>query len=150
MHHCCIYQTGKHIVMSNILKIQNSKADAIGIMASSLCLIHCIATPFVFITHACVATTCSATPAWWKLIDYTFLIVALIAIYFATKHSIKKWVRITLWLSWTLLAAIILNESLHLIPIPHWFIYIPSLSIVFLHFYNRKYCHCTKDKCCSA
>ncbi len=133
--------------MSNILKIEQAKADTLGIIASSLCLIHCIATPFLFIAKACAATCCSATPSWWKWIDYLFIIVSFIAIYFATKNTTKKWMKIALWSSWIVLLFTIVNESFTLIPLPESFIYFPTLSIVLLHLYNYKYCNCKEDTC---
>lgn len=137
--------------MSNVLKIEKSKADAIGIIASSLCLIHCVATPFLFIAKACAVSCCasSATPYWWKWIDYLFIVIAFVAIYYATKNSTKKWVKVALWVSWGILLFTIFNESLAIITLPESFIYWPAISIVLLHFYNRKYCSCKDDKCCA-
>ena len=37
-----------------------------------LCLVHCIATPFIFITQACTASCCAESPIWWQSIDYVF------------------------------------------------------------------------------
>lgn len=50
-----------------ILKIN---ADTFGIISGSLCLVHCVATPFLFIARACTDTCCSSTPVWWQLVDY--------------------------------------------------------------------------------
>ena len=49
--------------------------DSIGIIASTLCTIHCIVTQFIFIARACTATCCSDAPLWWLMIDYLFLII---------------------------------------------------------------------------
>lgn len=137
--------------MSNILKFEKTKADSIGIIASSLCLVHCVATPFLFIAQACAASCCSApsVPSWWKWIDYLFLVISFAAIYYAAKNSTKRWMQIALWGSWIVLLFTILNESFVMISLPESFIYFPALSIVFLHLYNRKYCTCNEDKCCA-
>ena len=60
--------------------------DSIGIIASTLCAIHCIATPFIFIVKACTATCCSDAPSWWLMIDYLFLIISFLAIFFISKN----------------------------------------------------------------
>jgi hypothetical protein len=135
--------------MSNMLKIQKERADVLGIMASSLCLIHCIATPFLFIAKACSATCCSDAPNWWKWIDYFFIIISFIAIYYATKNTTKKWMKIALWTSWVVLLCTMVNEVFIILSLPESFIYYPALSIVALHFYNRRYCSCKEDKCCT-
>ena len=133
--------------MLSSLKIKKINADKIGIMASSLCLIHCLATPFLFIAKACTATCCSDTPSWWKMIDYLFLVISFGAIYYATKNSSKIWVKVALWSSWIILLFTILNESFKIIPIPESFIYWPALSIVLLHLYNHRFCKCGDDGC---
>ncbi len=122
--------------------------DFIGVAASSLCFIHCAATPFLFVAKVCSETCCVDTPIWWQVIDYLFIIVSFAAIYYATKNSTKKWVRIALWSSWVLLLLTILGETLQLGFIPETFIYLPALAIVGLHFYNYKYCKCKQDDYC--
>lgn len=123
--------------------------DFIGAVASVLCLIHCIATPFLFIAKACSVTCCSAAPFWWQAIDYLFLVISFVAIYYATKNASKKWVRIVLWSSWTLLLFTILNETLKTGLLPKSFVYFPALLIVVFHFYNLKYCKSSDKECCT-
>ena len=124
--------------------------DFIGIFASSLCLVHCLLTPVLFIVKACTSTTpcCADTPIWWQIIDYVFIIVSFVAIFYATKNSTVKWVKFALWSSWLLLLLVIVSESLELGLFPESFIYFPALAIVGLHFYNLKYCQCAGDQCC--
>jgi hypothetical protein len=134
--------------MSNTLNIEKNKADIVGIIASSICLVHCTATPFIFIAKTCSATCCSVAPAWWQWIDYIFLVISLIAIYYSTKSSTKKWINIAFWNSWALLFFTILNESFKVVHIPELFIYFPAIIIVILHLYNHRYCKCSANKCC--
>lgn len=122
--------------------------DLIGAFASSLCMIHCIATPFLFIAQTCSATCCDAAPTWWRWLDYVFLAVSFIAVWQTSKTSSKNWVKYALWLSWTLLLSTILIEKLALLHLPEGTIYLPALALVGLHFYNLKYCQCAEDKCC--
>ena len=70
--------------------------DKIGIISSSLCMIHCIGTPFIFIAKACSVTCCSEAPTWWLMIDYLFLIISFIAIYYTTRKPTKSWLNFIL------------------------------------------------------
>ena len=126
----------------------NLSFDNIGIIASTLCTIHCIATPFLFVARACSVTCCSDAPIWWVLIDYLFLVISFYAIFFIHKNITIKWLRASFWISWTILLITIVNQSIDIIYLPKNFIYIPSIVIVVLHYYNLKYCKCQDDKCC--
>ena len=123
--------------------------DSIGIIASTLCTIHCIITPFIFIAKACTATCCSDAPSWWLMIDYLFLIISFLAIFFISRNLTIKWLQIAFWCSWLLLLLSILNHSLDVFPINNNFIYIPSSAIIILHFYNLQFCKCQNKACCS-
>ena len=121
--------------------IKSNQLDSIGILASSLCMIHCLGTPFLFVAKACAATCCSEAPIWWKVIDYLFLIISFIAIYLLS-GNMKKILKIAFWSTWTILLVTILNETFDLLYIPQNFIYFPAISIVLLHFYNLQFCGC--------
>jgi len=129
-----------------ILIKQNT--DILGSFSSSLCLIHCVATPFVFMAQTTAINCCEGAPIWWKLLDYFFLIISFYAIYWSTKATTINWIKPLLWLSWFMLMVIIMNEKLELLPLPEALIYIPSILLIGLHLYNRKYCNCNEDKCC--
>ncbi|MRH99501.1 MerC family mercury resistance protein [Kriegella sp. EG-1] len=124
------------------------KSDILGSFASSLCLVHCIATPFLFIAQAGSATCCDGPPLWWKFMDYLFLGISFFAILWSTKTTTLKWIKPVLWLNWSVLATIILNEKLELFHLPEAVIYIPAIALVMLHLYNRKHCKCASNKCC--
>mgnify|MGYP001266929021 CR=1 FL=1 len=123
--------------------------DSFGIIASTLCMIHCIATPFIFIAKACSATCCSDAPLWWQVIDYLFLIISFIAIYFISKNLSIRWLKMSFWISWVILLFTILNHSLLIVNLPNNFIYIPAIAIIILHFYNLQFCKCQNDTCCT-
>ncbi|MEP1489164.1 MAG: MerC domain-containing protein [Algibacter sp.] len=129
--------------------LTNQKPDNIGAVASTLCLIHCIATPFIFIVQSCAITCCSETPTWWQFIDYFFLIISFFAIYRSTQTTSKKWMKPSLWLSWFLLLFVIINEKTAWFPLPEYVIYFPALALIILHLYNKKYCQCNLNKCCT-
>ncbi|MEM6964645.1 MAG: MerC domain-containing protein, partial [Bacteroidota bacterium] len=126
------------------------KSDSLGILASSLCMIHCLATPLIFVVQACTASCCEAGPWWWRMIDYVFLVVSIAAIYHSAKTTTLRWMPMAMYICWGALAVVILNEGMQFLPIPHLFIYVPAFSLVFLHLYNRKYCQCEMEDCCVA
>lgn len=123
--------------------------DNIGIIAGFLCAIHCIATPFLFIAKACTATCCSEAPICWIFIDYLFLIISFTAIYYTNKSTTMYWIKLSLWISWFLLGLSIVSHSFNITYLPKNFIYFPAFTIIFLHFYNLKFCKCQEDKFCS-
>ena len=123
--------------------------DSVGIIASTLCMIHCIGTPFIFIAKACSATCCSEAPLWWVVIDYVFLCISFIAIYFISKNLKISWLKNAFWISWFVLLFTILNHSLQIANIHKNFIYIPAFSIIALHFYNLQFCKCKNESCCT-
>ncbi|MEL6305837.1 MAG: MerC domain-containing protein [Bacteroidota bacterium] len=128
----------------------SSKSDLIGATASTLCFIHCLATPFLFMAHASMASEHHvAHPLWWGTLDLIFLSISFLAVYWSARNTSKSWVRLALWFFWGLLALIVINEKLGLFPLFEAAIYVPTLSLIFLHFYNRRYCSCEDEACCT-
>lgn len=125
------------------------KPDSIGSLASLLCLIHCIATPFIFITQACSMACCSGAPVWWQSIDYIFIIISFFAILKSNQTSSNKMIKIALWITWFLFLILILNKTLELVYINQNVTYVTGLVLALLHLYNLKYCQCENDKCCT-
>lgn len=125
------------------------KSDNIGALASGLCLIHCVATPFIFIAQTCSAHCCSDAPAWWQWIDYAFLAISFFAVLRSTKTSTSDLIKPLMWITWFALFTIILNEKFNWIVISKNLMYVTSLSLVALHLYNLKYCQCSNKECCS-
>ncbi len=124
-------------------------SDLVGAAASALCFVHCVATPFIFVASVCTSTCCADTPVWWQAIDYIFLVISFIAIYYATAKTSKRWVAIAMWASWSVLLLTILNETFELGVVSHEFIYVPALAIIALHIYNHRFCRCDGDGCCA-
>jgi len=124
------------------------KSDLLGTVASSLCLVHCIATPFLFLAQAGSAACCESPPTWWKFMDYLFLAISFFAILWSTKTTTLTFIKPLMWLSYIMLSIVILNEKLELFYIPEAVVYIPAVGLIILHLYNRKFCTCKTDKCC--
>lgn len=125
------------------------KPDTIGSLASTLCLVHCLATPFIFITQACTMSCCADTPIWWQSIDYIFIVISFFAILGATKTSTNKIISRLLWISWFIFFALILNKSLGLVYLDKNFGYTAAITLACLHIYNLRYCQCKSDNCCA-
>lgn len=125
------------------------KSDLIGAIASFTCMIHCIATPFLFIASACSKSCCSAAPKWWIWIDFIFLFISFFAVYRSTKTTSKQWIKPTLWTAWAALFLSILLEQSALLDFSEYFKYTAALSLICFHLYNLKYCQCESNKCCS-
>ena len=109
-----------------MLNISIRKYDSLGALASGLCMIHCIATPFLFIASACTVSCCSATPLWWQWVDYAFLGISLFAVINASKSSANKFIKYGLWISWIGLFLFLLNANI----------------------YNLRFGKCKNDECC--
>ncbi|WP_343486441.1 MerC domain-containing protein [Allomuricauda sp. d1] len=124
----------------NILQL-HSKSDTVGALASGLCLVHCLATPFLFVAQAGLVEHGEAHPLWWGLLDIFFLVISFAAVWWSGKTTSKKWMRNALWASWVVLAVMVLNEKLSWFHLVEEAIYVPAVALVFFHLYNRKYCH---------
>ena len=132
------------ILLSNTLK----KSDTLGALSSLLCMLHCIATPFLFLATTCGAACCAASPSWWQWLDYIFLIISCIAIINSTKNSNSKFIKYSLWTSWSGLLLFIINLKFNLFYVSEHIKFIPAFSLIALHIYNLKYCQCKEDDCC--
>ena len=125
------------------------ETDKVGILASTLCMIHCLATPFLFIAKCSSMSCCGASPIWWSAIDFAFLLISFFAIYQSSKNTLKKWIKYALWFSWILLLVVLINEKLHFFSLFNYFIYVPALMLVVFHVINLKYCKCKVETCCA-
>jgi len=131
------------------MKLILYKSDNIGILASTLCMVHCFATPFLFIAQTCSLTCCEIAPVWWQKIDYAFLAISFFAVYHSTQTTSNNLIKPALWISWLALSTIVLNETLKLIDLLEVFKYVVAFVLIGLHLYNKKYCQCKNDKCCT-
>lgn len=122
-------------------------ADNIGMASSTLCLIHCMITPFVFIAQACTASCCATAPVWWKTIDFVFLVISFIAVYYSAKTTSKNWMRFALYLSFLVLSGLIINDHLMILEVTKIPLYFAAGLLAGLHFYNRRFCKCSSGCC---
>lgn len=132
------------------MKILNftSSSDIIGASASAMCFIHCLVTPFLFVAYSNTVIIENTYPWWWGILDIVFLLISLFAVYWSTYNTSKQFIKYTFWTLWILLSLIIINEKWEIVHVAEVFIHLTTLGLVFLHFYNRRYCQCENDKCC--
>lgn len=131
-----------------MIRSQKLNADRVGMLSSSICLVHCALTPFIFIAKSCSAACCMDAPLWWKLIDVFFILLAIWAVRGATKNAKGVFFPLIMWFAVILLSAIVLNEHLNWIDLPVYSIYVPAAILIGGHFYNHRYC--CKGGCCQA
>ncbi len=118
-----------------------------GSFTSGLCLAHCVATPFLFAAHPGHVHGHHAHPFWWGCIDVLFIVLSFLAVFWSVRNTSKYWMKYALWISWALLAVLVVNEKLELLPVAEAFFYFPSIALIVLHLYNRKYCRCPNECC---
>ncbi|MTI29569.1 MerC domain-containing protein [Xanthovirga aplysinae] len=126
----------------------SQRSDEFGAVTSGLCFVHCLVTPFLFVVQASYSIHDEATPLWWSSIDFLFLGISFLAVYWSARKTSKQWIKYAFVLSFIFLAFVILNEKFEGFHLVEEIIYLPALSLIFLHIYNKKYCQCKKDECC--
>ena len=130
------------------LIIRNS--DKIGVVSSGLCMLHCFATPFLFLSQSSLIFISVDFTLTWFILNYVFLFISFIAIYHSVKNSTNRFIRIFLYLFWVVLSGLIINESLEIFSIPEAATYFSASSLICLHIYNLRYCRCDDEDCCAS
>ena len=131
------------------MKLTIQHPDTLGAINSSLCVIHCFATPFLFLTQAQTSLVeLSTVPLWWQLLNYVFIVVSFFAVNRTVKNSSNQLVQSLLCVSWVLLSTLILNEQFEIMHMPELLTYFAGISLASLHIYNLKYCQCEDENCC--
>ena len=130
------------------MKIIDINSDHIGVTASSLCMLHCFFTPLLFLSQATSVTFTQEIPFLWQSLNYLFLLISFLAIYYTAKNSSKLSVKVLLVSTWLILSSLIINEFFEITSIPELYTYAAATSLAGLHVYNLKYCRCDDDNCC--
>ena len=131
------------------MNISLRKPDTIGAIVSTLCVVHCLLTPLLFVAQSYTATHSHEAPFWWKNLDYLFILISIIAVYESTKKSTNKLIKAGLWMNWIMLFLLILNEKLVWIELDEIITYCVALTLSMLHIYNLNYCQCETENCCN-
>ncbi len=149
--------------MSNYLslenRIKNINSDFVGVMSAFLCIIHCAVVPILMAVHSfyyagnfTVATHNHIEHeghlhentsfidiiqgSHWHALDYFFIIITLVAVYFATRKNVVSWIKIGLWSAASIfVVSILLAETITGI---HYFAYLASALLIVFHFLNQR------------
>ncbi len=132
------------------MKIIIRNSDRIGAVSSGLCMLHCFATPFLFLSQSSLIFISVDFTLTWFILNYFFLFISFIAIYHSVKNSTNRFIRIFLYLFWLVLSGLIINESLEIFSIPEAATYFSASSLICLHIYNLRYCRCDDEDCCAS
>jgi hypothetical protein len=130
-----------------LISIKNS--DFVGVCSSVLCMLHCMLSPILFMSQTQTVNISIEIPFLWQSVNYIFLFISMIAVYFSIKNSTKLFVKILLAISWLSLSFLIINEGLEGFHFPEIYTYISASLLSIFHIYNLKYCTCNEeDECC--
>ena len=128
------------------MKITIKNPDYLGVISGGLCILHCIATPLLFISNAELAG--HGTPIQWQLLNFIFVALSFLAVRSSAKNSSSSTVKLLFYVFWFILFSLILNESIHVFHLPELATYASAFSLCCLHVYNLKYCQCDDETCC--
>ena len=119
--------------MNSAYKI--NKADFIGVLSSSVCLVHCLATPLLIAFGAGVISS--------PLVKYLFLIFSFSAVISTTKHQKFTKIAILLWISFLgFLFSNLLQEHYHYLHYTGCFF---AILLIIGHLLNSKLNHYTSN-----
>lgn len=110
----------------------SNKADYIGITGSVLCIIHCLITPVLLLTSSLFQN--SALRVGYLSLDYVFIGVNVIAVYFATRHYAPPAIKRSLWGFLAMFSVALLLEDTA--PIFEYIAYLASAGLVITHLLN--------------
>jgi len=128
-----------------VVKIQS---DYLGVIAGTLCMVHCALTPLLFLTQTQLINISFLTPTAWKSLNYVFLAISAVAVYQSIRNSTNLLIKRLLVFAWIILTSLILNELFEVAHIAEAFTYVAATSLCGLHVYNLKYCQCDDEDCC--
>ena len=123
-------------------------SDKVGVASNILCMLHCFATPFIFLSQTQTAHISHDVPFAWQIINYFFITVSAIAVYYSAKNSTNNIVKFLMVVFWLILSFLIISEGLEILHLPEIFTYLSASFLSLLHIYNLNYCTCSDEECC--
>ncbi|MFC5410053.1 MerC domain-containing protein [Larkinella bovis] len=114
------------------LEVLNRKADYIGISGSVLCIIHCLITPVLLVSSSFL--TNDTVRVGFLSLDYLFIGVNMLAIYFTTRHFTTPTIKYSLWFFLSVFAVAILLEDVS--ESFEYLGYAASLGLILTHLTN--------------
>ena len=124
-------------------------SDLLGASASLLCLIHCTITPLIFLAKPILdgATHAHEGPSIWGMLDWVFLMLSLVAVWYSARHTPSKRISLLLWGFWVIFVAGLLFEMGGFEQLK-WLMYGGSIALAITHGVNYQHCkRCENDQC---
>ena len=131
------------------MRIVFKNSDKLGIISSTLCFMHCFATPFIYMSFASLFNQNEFLSFSWKGINLIFIVFWLIAVNRSTKKTTNKIIKPIFWFSWSFLFFVLFNEEVKFIELPELVSYLSALNLAGIHVYNLKFCGCKDENCCT-
>lgn len=128
--------------MNNTKTLERS--DLFGATISGLCSIHCAITPLFLASQPLLEKHAHGhNHGIWASLDYIFLILSLVAVWYSSRHTSYLKIKWILWISWILFAVGLILEmtgqsSNKLL------MYIGSIALIVTHFANIRHCNVKK------
>lgn len=121
-------------------------SDWMGAVVSILCVVHCAVSPLFFVAKPVFASMMVSPHGHphglWASLDYIFLVLSLMAVWYSSEHTTHATLRWVLWASWVVFAIGLFFEPLEF-PFGPWLMYAGSISLVIAHLQNYRHCqHC--------
>lgn len=115
-------------------KLKNSynKSDIVGIIASSICIVHCVITPLIAVLFSKIVKE------KYELLNYVFLIISLISVIISIKTTKNKLLKGLLLFFWIQLSVGLVLEDKNIIF--SILMYFSALGLIVTHILNIKYC----------
>ena len=143
-----MYLEKKNLFSLIIMNVSIKYSDKVGVVSNVLCMLHCLATPLIFLSQTQTAHIGHDVPFAWQIINYFFITISGIAVYYSVKNSTNKTVKLLMVFSWLILSFLIISEGLELLHLPEVLTYLSASFLSILHIYNLKYCTCNDEECC--
>ncbi len=118
--------------------VTSKKSDLVGILSSIGCIIHCLLMPILLSSAASI--TAHEEYRW---LDFLFLALAAIAVWFSARKTNSLLVRIILIMAWAVFAGSIIWEET--IPFASVLMYLGSVLLIVGHVLNLRYVHECKN-----
>ena len=117
----------------------HDKADLVGISGSVLCLVHCLLSPALLLGSSLASEhTHHVHGAAFAQLDWVFIVINGLAVYYATKGHSSSPLRLFMWFSFGIFAISLLLEEAQ--PLFAWAGYGGSGLLIIGHLYNLIKC----------
>ncbi len=132
-------------------KTKNINSDIIGALSAFVCIIHCAIVPILMAFHsfhyvgdalashdyhAGHSHSSIFEHSHWHSLDYFFIVITLVAVYFATRKSVVSWISVSLWSAASLFViSILLKET---VAETEYIAYLASGLLIIFHFLNQR------------